>query len=73
MLPTFEVPYTVVLVEPDDAPGVRFVGSQPGRGETLRAGMAMVVTFDTLEEGIVLPQWVPDLRSERTAQPNQPA
>jgi len=59
MLPTFEVPYTVVLVEPDEAPGVRFVGSLPGRVESLQAGMAMAVTFETVGDGVVLPQWSP--------------
>jgi len=56
--PAYPVPYTVVLVELDDAPGVRLVGSLPGVPE-LVAGQPMHVRFDTMEEGVVLPQWEP--------------
>ena len=45
--PRFPVPYTIVLVELDDHPGVRFVAELPGRPE-LSAGLPMVVRFDRM-------------------------
>ncbi|HKN38426.1 MAG TPA: OB-fold domain-containing protein [Acidimicrobiia bacterium] len=55
----FPVPYTLVLVELDDAPA-RLVGYLPGRPE-LAAGMPMRVWFEPLDEdGTRLPQWRPD-------------
>ena len=51
-------PYTVVLVELDDPPGVRFVSDLPGRPE-LRTGQPMVVRFDDISDGFTLPRWVP--------------
>lgn len=56
--PAYPTPYTVVLVELDDAPGVRFVGDVPGRPD-LTAGMAMRVRFDEFDGGVTLPQWEP--------------
>ena len=49
--PAFPAPYTVVLVELDDEPGVRFVTDLPGRPE-LAVGLPMAVRFD---DGI--PRW----------------
>ena len=54
--PAFEVPYTIVLVELEDAPEVRLVGSIPGRAE-LEIGSRMQVRFDQVAEDIWLPQW----------------
>ncbi len=51
----FDVPYTAVLVQLDDAPA-RLVGHLPGRPE-IRAGQAVRVRFETREGGTVLPQW----------------
>jgi uncharacterized OB-fold protein len=56
--PSFPVPYTVVLVELDDAPGTRLVGNMAGMPK-LEAGMRMQVRFDRLPDGTVLPQWDP--------------
>lgn len=56
-LPSFPVPYTVVVVDLDDAPGTRLVGYLPGTPE-LRADMPMRVIFEDLD-GAVLPNWVP--------------
>lgn len=58
--PAFEVPYTIVLVQLDDAPGVRLVGRLDGAVE-LRTGDAMVATFDE-QDGIVVPNWRPAAR-----------
>jgi uncharacterized OB-fold protein len=54
----FPVPYTIVLVELDDAPGVRLVGSLPGAPE-LVIGQAMEAWFEPIGGGVVLPQWRP--------------
>lgn len=56
--PGFPVPYTVVLVELDDAPGVRLVGRLPGR-PALRAGAPMRVRFEQIDDDTALPQWEP--------------
>ena len=57
---SFPVPYTIVLVELDDAPEARLVGYLPGRPE-LTAGMAMRVWFEPVDdEGTLLPQWIPE-------------
>ena len=60
--PAYPVPYTIVLVDLDDAPGVRLLGHIPGSPD-LRAGMAMQVHFDHLDrndaDGVVLPNWEP--------------
>lgn len=56
--PAFEAPYTVVVVELDDEPGVRVIGSLPGEPD-LEIGMAMTAWFDPLEGGGALPQWTP--------------
>ena len=50
--PAYPVPYTIVLVDVDDAPGVRLLGHLPGAPD-LRAGMPMRVRFDELADGVV--------------------
>jgi len=65
--PSYPVPYTIVLVAPDDAPAARFVGFVPGAPE-LHEGQAMEVWFETLDDNTVLPQWRPADRSEREAE-----
>lgn len=54
--PAFPVPYTLVLVELDDESGVRLVTDLPGRPD-LRVGDAMIVRFDEVAPGVVLPRW----------------
>ena len=56
--PRFPVPYTIVLVELDDVPGVRFLTDLPGRPE-LSVGLPMVVRFDRISDDLTLPRWVP--------------
>jgi len=56
--PGFPTPYTVVVVELDDAPEVRLLGHLDGAPE-LEAGMPMHVWFDHIEGGPTLPQWRP--------------
>jgi uncharacterized OB-fold protein len=56
--PAYPVPYTIVLVELDDRPGVRFVGSLPG-APALTDGQPMHVSFERLDDGVVIPQWTP--------------
>lgn len=55
--PAFEVPYTMVLVQLDDAPA-RLMGYLPGRAE-LTVGQPMRVRFEHREDGTVLPNWEP--------------
>lgn len=55
--PGHPTPYTVVLVELDDVPEVRLLGSLPGR-PALVAGMPMVARYEEID-GAVLPQWSP--------------
>ena len=54
--PAFPTPYTLVVVELDDTPDVRLMGKLDGAPE-LAEGQAMQVWFETLEPGVVLPQW----------------
>ena len=53
--PAFPVPYTVVLIQLDDMPA-RVVGYLPGVPD-LEEGQPMQVWFETLDDGVVLPQW----------------
>ena len=53
--PAFPTPYTVVLVQLDDAPA-RLVGHLPGSPELVE-GQPMEVWFETLDDGVVVPQW----------------
>lgn len=56
--PGFEPPYTVVLVDLDDAPNTRLAGLLDGRPE-LRIGMPMRMVFEPIDADTVLPQWEP--------------
>ena len=56
--PGYPTPYTVVVVSLNDVPHVHMIGMLPGEPK-LEAGMPMAVWFDTLESGVVLPQWAP--------------
>ena len=56
--PAFPVPYTVVLVELEDEPGVRLVGHLPGR-PPLKGSLPMRAEFVTSDAGFPLVQWVP--------------
>jgi len=63
--PAYPVPYTVVLVELDDAPAARLVGLLPGAPE-LAVGQPMEVWFETVDDGVVLPQWRPATKEQTT-------
>ena len=54
--PAFPVPHTILLVELDEAPGVRVVGHLPGR-HAPGVGHPVRVRFDRVDERVVLPQW----------------
>jgi uncharacterized OB-fold protein len=58
--PAYLVPYTVVVVDLDDFPGTRFVGSLQG-APALQAGDRMVAYFDEVGEVdgrmVVMPNW----------------
>ncbi len=56
--PAYPVPYTIVLVELDDAAGTRLVGSLPGAPHLVE-GQPMTVWFEELDDGVVVPQWAP--------------
>ncbi|MGE3619822.1 MAG: Zn-ribbon domain-containing OB-fold protein [Acidimicrobiia bacterium] len=56
--PAYEAPYTVALVDVDEAPGVRLCAYLPGRPE-LEVGQAMQVRFDDIGQDVVLPNWEP--------------
>jgi uncharacterized protein len=56
--PGYPVPYTIVLVDLDAAPGVRLVGDLPGSPD-LQPGMPMRISFDEPADGVVVPQWKP--------------
>ena len=58
--PAYPVPYTIVLVELDDMPGVRLVGHLPGTAPVTE-GQAMQVWFMPVDDDVVLPQWEPVL------------
>lgn len=51
--PDFPVPYTVILVELDELPEVRFVGRLDGRPDVY-IGLPVVAEFD---DGTPLPTW----------------
>jgi uncharacterized protein len=55
---SFPAPYTIVLVELDDMPGIRLVGHLSGIRE-LRIGIPMRAVFERLDDDAVLPQWEP--------------
>lgn len=56
--PDYPAPYTIVVVELEEAPNVRMVGSVKGLPE-LVAGQRMEVWFEQITEDVVLPQWKP--------------
>ncbi|WP_082765707.1 MULTISPECIES: Zn-ribbon domain-containing OB-fold protein [unclassified Phenylobacterium] len=56
--PDYPAPYTLVVVELDEAPEVRLVGRLDGEPD-LTAGQPMEVWFETLGDGPTLPQWKP--------------
>ena len=56
--PAFPTPYTLVVVQLDDAPEVRLMGRIDGEAE-LEQGARMHVWFERLEGGVTLPQWRP--------------
>lgn len=56
--PGYPAPYTLVLVTLDDRPEVRLIGRIDGE-PPLSPGMKMRVWFETLADGVVLPQWRP--------------
>jgi uncharacterized OB-fold protein len=57
--PAYPAPYTIVVVELDDAPEVRLLGRLDG-APPLEAGMPMKVWFEKIEGG-AMPQWIPAL------------
>ena len=54
--PDYPAPYTLVVVELDDAPEVRLMGRLDGE-PALADGMPMQVWFEKLGDGPTLPQW----------------
>ncbi len=64
LTPGFATPYTVLLVELIDTPGVRMVGNLVNASaETLHAGMAVEAVFTPSEDGTVqLICWQPATR-----------
>jgi uncharacterized OB-fold protein len=56
--PSFPVPYTILLVQLEDEPSVRYIGNLPGAPE-LQEGQELEVWFEELEDGTTIPQWRP--------------
>ena len=56
--PEFDPPYTVVVVDLDDAPGARLFGYLEGRPD-LKIGIPMRARFDEVDEHVTLVQWDP--------------
>lgn len=52
----FRPPYTVVLVELDEVPGVRMAGYVPGRPE-IAVGTPMRAVFTSLSDDVTMPEW----------------
>ena len=53
-----DVPYNVVEVELDDAPGIVVTGNVPDAGEDgVTVGMPVEVIFDDVSEEISIPRW----------------
>ncbi|RIK98150.1 MAG: hypothetical protein DCC71_21210 [Proteobacteria bacterium] len=60
VLPAFaeRVPFAVVLVELDEDPRLRVVGNLPGVAPArVRIGMRVEACFETVADGVALPQW----------------
>lgn len=54
------VPYNVIVVEFDDAPGARLISNLVGAAnEAIRIGMEVEVVWDEIAPGVVLPQFRP--------------
>jgi uncharacterized OB-fold protein len=64
--PSYPVPYTIVLVDLDDAPGARLVGRLDGAPE-LHPGQSMEVHFEPIGEDVVLPNWQPAASPETSS------
>ena len=60
--PAFPTPYTVMLVELDDAKDARLIGYLEGTPE-LKIGMPMRANFIDAEPGVTLVQWKPSPNS----------
>ncbi len=56
--PAFPTPYTLVLVQLDDLPEVRMLGTVPA-DTRLEVGLPMEVWFEDLSDEITIPQWRP--------------
>lgn len=58
--PAYPSPYTVVLVDLDDAPGARLAGYLPGRPDLI-AGQPMELWWDEVpsDDDVILPNWRP--------------
>jgi uncharacterized OB-fold protein len=54
--PAFPVPYTILLIELDDMPGVRLVGNIAGDA-VLNIGDPVRATFDPAGNEVIFPQW----------------
>lgn len=54
--PGFEAPYTIIVVELDEAPDVRLLGRLDG-APSLEPNAKMKVWFENIEGGGSLPQW----------------
>jgi uncharacterized OB-fold protein len=54
--PAFPVPYTILLIELDDMPGVRLVGNIAGDA-VLNIGDPVRATFDPAGNEVTFPQW----------------
>ena len=62
VLPAFRerTPYAVVLVELEDDRRIRLIGNLLGAPpEAVRIGLRVQVCFESVGEGVVLPQWRP--------------
>jgi len=60
VLPAFaaRVPFAIVLVELDEDPQLRIVGNLLDvTPDQVRIGMPVVVDFETLADGVAVPQW----------------
>jgi len=60
VLPAFaaRVPFAIALVELDEDPQLRIVGNLPDVPvEAVQIGMRVVVDFETVADGVALPQW----------------
>jgi uncharacterized OB-fold protein len=70
------VPYVTALVELDEQPMLLMVTNLPGMAsEDVKIGMRVRVTFEALDDGSMLPQFVPDTpaRGDRQGRPSSPS